>query len=269
MRADLEALAVQQAAHLGLGQAQEAAAGFFQRVPLREFERTVADGVVVRGDAAFCSWRCRKAGLPTKVASVSPRMLYNFARRYDEYDGEDDDGSSCRGALKGWFNHGVCLEADWPYSDASPTPKYGYAKRAAAHTLGVYFRVDLGFITDLQAAIQEVGAVYVSAFTHDGWSEIPHQAKSPANHAALPVIPFDGRPSETDGHAFALWGFNAQGFAIQNPWGTGWGVGGFAILTYGDWLANAMDAWVVAMGVPGVVVGRVTAQGQSGTRARR
>jgi hypothetical protein len=211
--------------------------------------------------------RWRKAGLPTKMASVSPRMLYNFARRYDEYDGEDYDGSSCRGALKGWFNHGVCLEADWPYSDASPTPKYGYAKRAAAHTLGVYFRVDLGSITDLQAAIQEVGAVYVSAFTHDGWSEVSHQAKPPASHAALPVIPFDGRPSETDGHAFALVGFNAQGFVIQNSWGTGWGAGGFATLTYADWLANAMDAWVVAMGVPGVVVGRVTAQGQGGTGA--
>ncbi|HIV70070.1 MAG TPA: peptidase C1 [Candidatus Aquabacterium excrementipullorum] len=211
--------------------------------------------------------RWRKGGLPAKMESVSPRMLYNFARRYDEYDGEDYDGSSCRGALKGWFNHGVCLETDWPYSEGAPTPKYGYAKRAAAHTLGVYFRVDLTSITDLQAAIQEVGAVYVSAFTHDGWSAIPNQTKPPANHDALPVIAFDGRPSETDGHAFALVGFNAQGFVIQNSWGTGWGVGGFAILTYADWLANAMDAWVVAMGVPGVVVGRVSAQGSGANGA--
>lgn len=211
--------------------------------------------------------RWRKAGLPAKMESVSPRMLYNFARRYDEYDGEDYEGSSCRGALKGWFNHGVCLENDWPYSAGSPTPKYGYAQRAGAHTLGVYFRVDLRDITDLQAAIQQVGAVYVSAFTHDGWSQLPSRARPPVNHDALPVIPFDGRPSETDGHAFALVGFNARGFVIQNSWGTGWGVGGFAILTYADWLANAMDAWVVAMGVPGVVLGSVGSQGRGGAGA--
>jgi pimeloyl-ACP methyl ester carboxylesterase len=33
-------------------------------------------------------------------------------------------------------------------------------------------------------------------------------------------------------------------------------MGGFAVLTYADWLANAMDAWVVALGVPGVVSGK-------------
>ncbi len=210
--------------------------------------------------------RWRKAGSPGKLESVSPRMLYNFARRYDEYDGEDYDGSSCRGALKGLFNHGVCLETDWPYLDARHPhvqPLYGYAKRAAQHTLGVYYRVDLGSVTDLQAAIQEVGAVYVSCFTHPGWDKVTHRGEPPARHADLPVIPFDGRPSDTNGHAFALVGFNAQGFVIQNSWGTGWGLGGFAVLAYADWLANAMDAWVVTLGVPGVVVGRVGGHGRS------
>jgi peptidoglycan hydrolase-like protein with peptidoglycan-binding domain len=103
--------------------------------------------------------RWRKGGLPRKLPSVSPRMLYHFARRYDEYAGEDYDGSSCRGALKGWFNHGVCLEDDWPYADPQAQPRYGYVQRAAQNTLGVYYRVDLGSITDLQAAIQATGAV--------------------------------------------------------------------------------------------------------------
>lgn len=201
--------------------------------------------------------RWRKGGMPQALDSVSPRMLYNFARRYDEYDGEDYDGSSCRGALKGWFNHGVCLEPDWPYGDPNQRPKYGYAQRAAQQTLGVYFRVELKSITDLQAAIQQVGAVYVSATTHDGWNTLPTVKKSPKGHADLPVIPFDGRPSEVDGHAFALVGYNPDGFVIQNSWGSGWGVGGFAVLSYADWLANGMDAWVVALGVPGVVVGRI------------
>ena len=195
---------------------------------------------------------------PPAIESVSARMLYNFARRYDEYEGEDYDGSSCRGALKGWFRHGVCLESDWRYlPESSPPPKYGYAKRATATSLGVYYRVDTKSITDLQAAIHEVGAIYVSATTHDGWGAVNASGKPPKDHAALPVIPFDGRPSHAGGHAFALVGFNASGFVLQNSWGPGWGAGGFAVITYADWIANAMDAWAAALGVPNVVAGKI------------
>ena len=41
-------------------------------------------------------------------------MLYALARRYDEFEGEADAGSSLRGALKGWYNHGVLPERTWP-----------------------------------------------------------------------------------------------------------------------------------------------------------
>jgi hypothetical protein len=211
--------------------------------------------------------RWRKAGTPRAMEGVSAAMLYNFARRYDEYAGEDYEGSSCRGALKGWFNHGVCLEGDWRSDRPSLRPRYGYAQRAARNTLGVYLRIDLGSITDLQAAIQEVGAVFVSAFTHAGWDRVPTRRKPPSDHDALPLIDFDGRPSQTGGHAFALVGFNSRGFIVQNSWGRDWGLGGFAVLGYADWLANAMDAWAAAIGVPGVVVGRVGTPGAGSTTA--
>lgn len=213
--------------------------------------------------------RWRKADCPDRFESVSPRMLYNFARRYDEYNGEDYEGSSCRGALKGWFHRGVCLESDWPYGDPSQRPRYGWAQRATENPLGVYYRIELRSITDLQAAIQDVGAVYVSAFTHDGWTRLPARTRVPRGHDELPMIPFDGRPSQTDGHAFALVGFNRQGFVVQNSWGSGWGLGGFAVLSYADWLANGMDAWVATLGVPGVVVGRLLETGATAAAAPR
>lgn len=204
--------------------------------------------------------RWRKSGNGKAPESVSPRMLYNYARRYDEFAGEDYNGSSCRGALKGWYQHGVCQESDWPYDDQGILPpKFGYATRAANNPLGVYYRIDIRSITDLQAAIYEVGAVYVSAFTHDGWEQLPKSKGKVNGHRALSAIPFDGRPSQSDGHAFALVGFNAIGFIVQNSWGTNWGCGGFALLTYADWLANGMDAWVAALGVPGVMPGQLAA----------
>jgi len=204
--------------------------------------------------------RWRKSGMPKRLPSVSPRMLYTFARRYDEYEGEDYDGSSCRGALKGWYHHGVCLADDWAYAPGHDTaPKFGWADRAVDTTLGVYYRIDTASIIDLQAAINEVGAIYVSSYTHKGWDAVPAGGKAPDGHASLPIIPFGGRPSRGGGHAYALVGFNTQGFVLQNSWGTGWGRGGFAVITYADWLAHAMDAWVAALGVRGVMVGRLTA----------
>ena len=89
----------------------------------------------------------RKAGMPKRFSSVSPRMIYHLARLYDEWPGEDYDGSSCRGALKGWHKHGVCAEALWPYRNSTGKeefvdPKEGWNVDALTRPLGVYYRVD-------------------------------------------------------------------------------------------------------------------------------
>ena len=190
-------------------------------------------------------------------------MLYQFARRFDEYEGENYDGSSCRGALKGWYHNGVCLESKWPYATGDDAlPVSGWDIDSIERTLGVYYRIDPEAITDLQAAILEVGAIYVSSYTHKGWDKVKTSANPPTSHAALPVIDYDGKPSRSGGHAFALVGFNRTGFVIQNSWGVSWGAGGFAVISYADWLTHAMDVWVSAMGVPGIVSGRLASGGK-------
>ncbi|MGK2915495.1 MAG: peptidoglycan-binding protein [Porticoccaceae bacterium] len=212
--------------------------------------------------------RWRAAGMPAAFARISPRMLYHFARRFDEYEGESYEGSSCRGALKGWYHNGVCGEAKWDYKPGVDNlPVAGWDAEAIETTLGVYYRIESKAITDLQAAIQEVGAIYVSANTHAGWDAVGGSAKAPAAHAALPVIEFDGGQPRGGGHAFALVGFNRVGFVIQNSWGQNWGAGGFAVIGYADWLANGMDAWVAALGVPGVVAGRFATGATAASRA--
>jgi hypothetical protein len=207
--------------------------------------------------------RWLRAARPKKLTSVSPHMLYTMARRFDEYEGEDYDGSSCRGAIKGWFYNGVCSLEDW--TDA---PRYGFAERAVATTLGVYYRIDITSITDLQAAICQHGAIYVSVYTHGGWDDVPWKCEQIVRHEDVPVIGFDGHPHRSDGHAFALIGFNESGFLLQNSWGADWGAGGFATLSYADWLTNAMDAWVVALGVPRVVAGRLAVPSATVKRAQ-
>jgi hypothetical protein len=192
---------------------------------------------------------------------VSPRMAYHLARIYDEWPGEDYEGSSCRGAMKGWFHHGLCTEALWPYRRRGEVvfvqPKDGWATDAATRPLGAYYRIVHDAVSDLQAAIAEVGAVYVSACVHKGW-QIGSQEKSGRSRKAkatpslngVPTIEWSPGMTASGGHAFALVGYDSEGFIVQNSWGPDWGYHGFARMTYADWLANGMDAWVATLGAP-------------------
>jgi hypothetical protein len=184
---------------------------------------------------------------------VSERMLYQMARFYDEWPGEDYEGSSCRGAMKGWQRHGVCGAAHWPYRGddgnvAYFPPTQGWDTDAATRPLGAYYRIDKDSIGDMQAALVEVGAIYASATVHRGWfleSAVPRTAP-----IGLPVIEVPEDGDKVGGHAFALVGYTREGFVIQNSWGPGWGVKGFAILPYTDWVERGSDAWVAVMGAP-------------------
>lgn len=186
---------------------------------------------------------------------VSPRMLYELARRYDEWQGDSYEGSSCRGALKGWHKHGVCAEALWRYRGKDGDvrllkPREGWDVDAVSRPLGVYYRLNRKSVVDVQAAIQQIGAVYVSARVHDGWDRVDEVAEAPRAHADLPLIPAPADPRQTGGHAFALVGYSERGFVVQNSWGQAWGARGFAVLPYADWVAYGSDAWAVALGVP-------------------
>ena len=183
-----------------------------------------------------------------KQTTVSPHMLYHLARFYDEWPGEGYEGSSCRGALKGWHKHGVCDAQLW---SSAPSPKSvpdrKWTTDAVTRPLGIYYRVDKSSVVDLQAAIFDTNAIYVSANVHKGWN-LDDKKIIPAKHTDLPEIKFSA--AHTGVHAFALVGFNDRGFILQNSWGTDWGASGFAILTYNDWVENGLDAWAVALGVP-------------------
>lgn len=208
--------------------------------------------------ANYLLWiRHAQSGVDTPFESVSPRMLYDLARRYDEWKGVDYEGSSCRGALKGWNKHGACSESFWPFplSKGKPVfvpPQAGWEKDAATRPLGVYYRVDKNSIVDLQAALNDIGAVYCSADAHDGWDALQgtRRRAAPVSHVSLPSIPAVTDPKSTGGHAFAIVGYNTRGFVVQNSWGETWGARGFAVLPYDDWVNNGTDAWVCALGVP-------------------
>jgi len=174
-------------------------------------------------------------------ASVSPRMLYSMAKRYDEWPGEDYAGSSARGAMKGWHKHGVCAETVWPYK-ALPSKRDGFnsdrAVNARQRPLGAYFRVNHKDLVAMHAAIAEVGVLYATSDVHEGWDKVPKDGKIRYSNV------------RTGGHAFAIVAYDQNGFWIQNSWGEGWGKDGFACISYDDWLEHASDVWVARLGAP-------------------
>jgi hypothetical protein len=203
-------------------------------------------GFGLAGVINFLLWRRSKHRMKEKDR-VSPRMLFHLAKFYDEWPGEDYEGSSCRGALKGWHRHGVCRNSLWPFKDKQfVRPHEGWDIDALCRPLGVYYRVERDSVVDLQAAIFDTGAVYVSANVHAGWEV--KALKGMIRHKSLPII--EACAEGYGGHAFALVGYNDTGFIVQNSWGEKWGARGFAVLPYEDWVVNGTDAWVVGLGAP-------------------
>ena len=184
---------------------------------------------------------------------VSPFMLYSMARRYDEFPGDPgvDTGSSLRGAMKGWYKHGACSDRLWT-TEKMPTDQTVKSSDdwwldAVRRPLGAYYRVDTRSVTDMHVALNEIGILYASAVCHSGWDDGSSKAsQTKRGYWAIPrrkAGPGDG------GHAFAIVGYNQDGFIVHNSWGTGWGTKGRAVLSYEDWLDNSMDCWVAQLGV--------------------
>ncbi|RTQ44868.1 peptidase C1 [Hymenobacter gummosus] len=170
---------------------------------------------------------------------VSARMLYEMARRYDEWEGEDYEGSSARGAIKGWHKHGVCTEQAWPSLGPNGHRLTGELAQAAGRCpLGAYFRVNHKDLVSMHNALAEVGILYATGIVHEGWQRVGADGRIELGDTRL------------GGHAFAIVGYDEEGFWLQNSWGDTWGRQGFAHLSYDDWLANGTDVWVVRLGVP-------------------
>ncbi|MBM4342429.1 MAG: C1 family peptidase [Deltaproteobacteria bacterium] len=238
---------------------------------------------------------------------VSPEMLYAMARRYDEYPGTNHQGSSIRGAVKGWHRHGVCSKRAWDNETCDGT-NYGTlgvltrarSEDAGQRPLGAYFRVQVDDVSALHGALSEVGCLIAVLSTHDGWFDLlpEDQAGAPPNPllatlrdmaAAAPgkppigpegakarsveprkgLIPYPAPDTLKLGmHAVAVIGYDADGVWIQNSLGPRWGRGGIARLTWDDWLDNAQDAWVLRLGAP-IKVGQARAKSTAGQSANR
>ena len=220
----------------------------FRLVPLDQGETSACTGFAL---SQVVNYLLRSAQRTVR-GGVSPWMLYSMARRYDDFPGEEDAGSSLRGAMKGWYKHGSCRYSLWgddhnvDMPPAAKKPKDDWWQEAVLRPLGAYYRVDPRSVTDMHVALSEVGVLYASAACHAGWDEGWDLSEAKQRGWRIPA---QTAADSDGGHAFVIVGYDRHGFKVLNSWGKDWGDGGFATLAYGDWIENAMDCWVAQLGV--------------------
>ena len=151
---------------------------------------------------------------------VSPRMLYEMARRYDEWPGEEYSGSSARGAMKGWHKHGVCSRRRTGSTTASSQEQAGKLYRRARRTRCA------GRSAPTSASTTRTSSRCTPRSrgrhplrhgqVHEGWEHVGATASSTGpERRCSAATPSPSSPT-------------TRGFWIQNSWADDWGKDGFA-----------------------------------------
>lgn len=174
--------------------------------------------------------------------AVSARMLYEMAQSQDEWIDDRMGGASLRAAIKGLHYSGACTAelAPWVPGQRGWTLTRKVARNARAITSGAYYRLRPR-LADFQSAIQEMGAIAVSAHIHAGWMRSDGKRIHSIRYTR----------DRIGAHAFAIVGYDADGFILQNSWGPQWGgwhdLDGLAHWSYADWAHNLIDAWIIRL----------------------
>ncbi len=125
------------------------------------------------GLATVANYLLRRRKIVPDPKPVSARMLYEMAKRYDEWPGEKYSGSSARGAMKGWHKHGICGDECWPYKAKRSNDLLNENRTSDAlkRPLGAYYRVNHQDLIAMHSAMAEVGILYATAVVHSGWEK--------------------------------------------------------------------------------------------------
>ncbi|HYN34414.1 MAG TPA: C1 family peptidase [Ilumatobacteraceae bacterium] len=218
------------------------------RVDPADYQRLVGVTWHQRGEectgfalAAIANYRIRRHHDDPELPSVSRRMLYESAQLHDNEDFEE--GSTARGALRGWRRTGVALDNLWPYDpDDEYGEKHGTLTLArlldARHRpLVSYRRIMHADVDRMRRALAEGHALFAAARIHVGWYRLFLPDAAPR---------IERRPDDAEkgGHAFVIVGYDHDGFWVHNSWGPEWGTDGFALLPYEQWVTDGHDTWV-------------------------
>ncbi len=248
------------------------------RIGYEEHRRYVGETWHQRGQectgfalASIVNYLTRKQLGDEGAPSVSRRMLYEMAQRYDGNTGQSwDETSTLRGALKGWSRTGAARDELWPYdphdedNSVHGTLTLARLLDARARPLKSYRKIRDHQVDAMKDALADGHPLYVSARLHDGWYRL--FLRDDDKQPVITILPGE---EALGGHAFVIVGYDDEraAFWVHNSWGPEWGVEGYALLPYVDWQARGQDAWVVEAETPLSPIGHVAAGERPATDA--
>ena len=153
---------------------------------------------------------------------------YIYGCRYDY----TDEGMYLRDALKTLANRGICTYDEFPYNKEVPTIIELFNKQEeegwetdSAHKISTYFRIKANNDETLQKKVKMCllnnGPIMMSVPWYKDFKVENGIITSPSN-----------MNTTQGGHCIYLYGWDKNGWKIQNSWGKFWGNGGRAIYPY-------------------------------------
>lgn len=178
-----------------------------------------SEGTTIGFSVAYALQAAIKSKFNRKV-TISARGLFVVARKYDEWPGEDYEGSSVNGGLKGAQAVGAYLESQWPYAGPAPA-----ATVKPAYKVTKFRKLDTR-LEALVAAMQARQVPMVQINVTDDFDQVGADGRV--------VIRTPLRT--TGGHSMAVVGFDQAKaeFRLANMWGKEWGDKGTVVMRDSD-----------------------------------
>lgn len=199
-------------------------------IDYEEYRRYVGETWHQRGQectgfalAAIVNFLTRKQLVDEHAPSVSRRMLYEMAQRYDGNTGKSwDETSTLRGALKGWSRAGAARDDLWPYdphdedNSVHGTLTLACLLDGRARPLRSYRKIRDHQVDAMKGALADGHVLYASARLHAGWYR-----KFLRDDENKPVISIEPGEEALGGHAFVIVGYDDEraAFWVHNSWG--------------------------------------------------
>jgi hypothetical protein len=167
--------------------------------------------------ACMKEWQEKKKG--DFVDYMSPQFIYN------NRSNQTTVGMYGRDVMRILKNAGICPEKSYPYEKVEGKvdidKKYYY--EAKNYRIKGYARVNTQ--ESLKRALYMNGPCYISFPVYNHTTRLWKQQKNC----------FKVGEKQLGGHAFAVVGYNKQGFIMRNSWGMFWDMDGYCMYPYTDW----------------------------------
>lgn len=195
-----------------------------------EIRDTGPEGTTV-GFAIAYALQAAVKGNTQQSVTLSPRGIYILAKQYDEWPGEDYEGTSVIGGLKAVREIGAYLESDWPY-ESKTKPK---TARKASYKISSYS--ELKGVEQILNALRERKIIVTTIQVTDDFDKTDNNGRVTVK---LPLKTMGAK-------AISIVGYNEKTaeFKFANDWGTAWGKDGFGIIKDTDLTRIMQGAYVL------------------------